>query len=344
MNEPSISIVIPTLNSQMTIGRCLESIKNQDFPGDKIEILIADGGSTDRTLQIVKSIPLEPMRLTILPNTLKTGEAGKAVGAKAARAGIVAFIDSDNILPFAGWFKKMVTPFSDPDIIASEPLEYTHRPDDGYITRYCALMGMNDPLCLFLGNYDRYNAISGTWTRMPHTEEDHKDYIKVGLHKDRLPTIGANGFLIRRDILKRYEIGDYLFDIDIIHEVLKESDSDKVAKVKVGIVHIFGGGLSDFIRKQRRRVRDYAYYKQLGLRKYQWNSMGKAGIIKFCIYSILLIPLIVQVVVGYTHKRDRAWLFHIPACLVTFFVYSIATLRGTFGVQPLSRDTWQVST
>ncbi|MBI4743983.1 MAG: glycosyltransferase [Actinobacteria bacterium] len=84
----------------------------------------------------------------IVPNNLKTGEAGKAVGVKAAKNEIIALIDSDNILPCDDWLKRMVEPFEDKEIIASEPIKYTYRKEDSFITRYCALMGMNDPLCL----------------------------------------------------------------------------------------------------------------------------------------------------------------------------------------------------
>ncbi|NQU73807.1 MAG: glycosyltransferase, partial [Candidatus Omnitrophica bacterium] len=110
--QPFISIIIPVLNSQNTIGDCLKSITAQDYPKDKLEILIADGGSTDATIDIIKSFSLT--NLKILPNPLKTGEAGKAVGAKAARADIAAFIDSDNILPSENWLKRMIEPFCDP--------------------------------------------------------------------------------------------------------------------------------------------------------------------------------------------------------------------------------------
>ncbi|MDO8727305.1 MAG: hypothetical protein Q7J35_14640 [Candidatus Methanoperedens sp.] len=54
----------------------------------------------------------------------------------------------------------MTEPFQDREIAGTEPLYYNYRKEDGYITRYCAMLGMNDPLCLFLGNYDRIpNAI-----------------------------------------------------------------------------------------------------------------------------------------------------------------------------------------
>lgn len=336
---PHISVVIPSLNSEKTIGECLRSILDENYPKDKVEIIIADGGSVDNTLEIIKGLKAPNIR--VIPNELKTGEAGKAVGAKMAKGEIIAFIDSDNILPDQNWFKKMIEPFSDQDIIASEPIGYTYRREDGYITRYCALMGMNDPLCLFIGNYDRYNYITGKWTDMPCQTEKKEGYLKVGLDKRYLPTIGANGFLIRADVLSKYHIGEYLFDIDVLCELLDIGCKFKIAKVNTDIIHIFCGDFVDFLRKQRRRIRDYAYYKKLRLRKYKWGGLRMWGLAKFCLYNILLFPLILQVIEGYSKKRDKAWLFHIPACLATFFIYAFAGVSNIFVSKPLKRDKWQ---
>jgi len=336
---PLISIIIPTLNSRKTIGECLESILKQDYPKDRIEIIIADGGSTDGTIDIINSAKAANLR--VLANPLKTGEAGKAAGAKAARSDISAFIDSDNILPSADWLKRMTEPFLDPVIIAAEPIRYAYRKTDNYITRYCALMGMNDPLCLFLGNYDRYNYITGKWTGMPCQTEKRQGYLKIGLDKRCLPTIGANGFLIRTGTLNKYNAGEYLFDIDVLYKLLDAGYEFKIAKVDTDIVHIFCGGFVDFTRKQRRRITDYAYYKKLGLRKYKWTNNGAARILKFVIYTALLFPLIAQATAGYARKKDGAWFFHIPACVATLVIYSFSSVRNFFITKPASRDKWQ---
>ena len=251
MSLPTISIVIPTLNSSKTLGLCLDSISIQDYPKENIEIVFADGGSIDNTLDIVKG-KLKDIKYTIAQNKLKTGEAGKAVGVKESKNEIIALVDSDNLLPDKDWLKNMVEPFMDEEIIASEPLSYTYRKEDGTLTRYCALLGMNDPLCYFLGNYDRYSLLSGKWTGLPCKEEDKGNYLKIEFYSPhQVPTIGANGFLIRRKIFEQYEIGDYLFDIDIICDLVNKGDC-KVAKVKVGIIHLFGGTISQFARKQKR--------------------------------------------------------------------------------------------
>lgn len=318
---------MPTLNSVRTLGDCLESILIQDYPKERLEVIIADGGSVDGTIALVKS-KLSSFNYHILDNPLKTGEAGKAVGVKQAKNEIIALIDSDNILPQTEWLQRMVEPFKDSEIIASEPLYYTYRRSDPYITRYCALLGMNDPLCLFIGNYDRHSVLTGKWTEISHKEEDKEKYLKVEFSDPaRIPTIGANGFLIRRGALFKCEIRDYLFDIDVLCD-LTRNGALKIAKVKIGIIHLFCRNILQFIRKQKRRIRDYVYYKNQGLRKYPWDKTNKLNILKFCIYNLLIFPLLLQSCFGNSKKRDIAWLFHPIACIVTLVVYGINILRG----------------
>lgn len=338
----SISIIIPTFNSAKTLSQCLDSIFIQDYPRDKLEVIIADGGSGDNTLDIVKQfMDKGSMQARVCENPLKTGEAGKAAGLKKARNEIAAFVDSDNILPDSHWLSDMVKPFSDPEIIAAEPLGYIYRPADGFITRYCALIGMNDPICLFLGNYDRYSYLTGRWTQVPHEEEDRGNFLKVRLFKESLPTIGANGFLIRKPILEKCGIGDYLFDIDIIAELLEKGDEGiRFAKVKTGIIHIFSGNLTTFARKQRRRVRDYLYFQRLKIRKFPWKKASKLKLSKFVLYCLLIVPLAVQSLRGYFRKPDRAWFFHPLACWITLWEYGWAGLSAIFGVKELDRAGW----
>ena len=152
-----ISFVIPVLNSERTLGACLDAIRAQDYPRADYEVVIADAGSSDRTLAIARAAGVD----TIVPNPLKTGEAGKTAGIKAATGDVIALVDSDNILPDPAWLARMMAPFADPDVIATEPIEYTARAEDPALTRYFALLGMNDPICLFTGNYDRVSAVTG---------------------------------------------------------------------------------------------------------------------------------------------------------------------------------------
>jgi len=336
-NLPTISILIPTLNAARFLKFCLGEIRKQDYPKEKIEVIIADGGSTDQTLMIAHQY-----KAKVYSNPLKTGEAGKAVALRHARGELIALIDSDNILPDKNWLRKMVEPFSDPEVIGSEPWEFTYRKKDGFIDRYCALMGMNDPLCYFLGNYDRLNVLSGSWTGLNIDQEDRGGWLKVILKHEVLPTIGANGTLIRREIFKKNElVKDYLVDIDILAKLTIKKPV-AFAKVKIGIIHLYcGSDILKFIRKQKRRIKDYLYYQQKGVRHYPWQKHQRRGLVKFILSCFLIFPLIYQILKGYFKKPDSAWLFHFLACWLTFLIYTGGVIEGVFRRQEMSRQKWR---
>lgn len=329
---PSLSIVIPTLNSAAVLEKCLLSIFVQDYPKNKIEIIIADGGSVDGTLDIAKKY-----KANIFSNPLKTGEAGKAVGVRKANGDLVVFIDSDNILPDKNWFSKMTEPFSDQEIVGSEPWEYTYRKTDPWLTRYFAMLGMNDPVCLFTGNYDRISVLTGKWTNLKFVTENTKDYLKIKLDREPLPTIGANGTIFRRKVLK--DIGDYFFDIDIPIKILKDHNFFYFAKVKTGIVHTFvEADISKFYRKQFRRVNDLLYYRTE--RRTNWEEF-LPGIIYFQLQCLLIFPILFQALKGYWRKPDIAWAFHPVACYATLFVYVCGYIKGKISPARTSRENWR---
>lgn len=332
---PKVSVVTPTLNSQRTLELCLKSIIDQDYPGE-VEIVLADGGSTDDTLKIAKSYGAR-----IIKNKLETGEAGKAVGVKYAKGEIIAFIDSDNILPTKRWFSKMVEPFLESNkVVATEPLFFTYRKKDHWLTRYFALLGMGDPLTLFIGNYDRYSHISNKWTNLEIKTGKRRGYFVLYLSEE-IPTIGANGFLIRKDELKKYPIRDYLFDIDVLKFLAKRRPI-RVAKVNVGIVHLFSGTIATFLRKQRRRIRDYIFFQKTGVRAGELNKLRIFwGIVKFTASTITLLPLLIQLGMGYSREKDVAWLFHPLACWLTLVAYGYEGLRALFIKEPFDRRRWR---
>lgn len=335
-NLPSLSIIIPTYNSEKVLGLCLEKIREQNYPREKIEVIIIDGASTDRTLDIAKQFKADK----ILKNPLKTGEAGKSIGIDASENEIIVSIDSDNVLEGNDWLKKMVKPFEDLKIVSSEVSYWTYRKEDSIINRYCALMGVNDPLCFFLGNYDRYSTLSGRWTDLIVKEKDKGDYLEVELNKHNVPTMGANGYLVRKKIIKKTNYKPYLFDIDAVYQLVTLGHN-QIARVKIGIIHLFANNVRQFTMKTRRRIKDYLFYKKNKLRMYPWREISKLKLLKFVVYTLLIIPLVCQALMGYIKKPDRAWFFHIPACWITLIVYTSATIQNLFKVVSEDRSKWK---
>jgi len=320
---PSISIVIPTYNSERTLAQCLESIARQDYPPEKVEVIIADGGSKDKTLEIAKKFDVD----RILHNPLRTGEAGKAVGVEAAKNEIILLQDSDNVLNRRDWLRRMVEPFEDTSIFGAEPLYYAYREEDSLITRFCALLGMNDPICLYLGNYDRYSYVTGKWTELNVKTRDGGNYLLFELDERNIPTIGANGFLVCAKALKRVKYKPYLFDIDVVYQFTKMGQN-RFAKVKIEIIHLFANDVRTFMRKTYRRIRDYLFYERHGMRNYPWRHLSRVRVLKFGLYTLLIVPIVRDSAKGYRKMPDKAWFFHPLACWLTLFTYGITFIAS----------------
>lgn len=334
-----VSFVIPTLNAQSVLETCLKSIKRQTVSPKKYEIIIADGGSTDETIKIAKKYHAK-----IFNNSLKTAESGKAVGVKKAIGQYIALIDSDNILPTKNWLQVNINILEkNSQIIGTEPIRFTYRHNAGFVERYSALTGVNDPYAYVTGVYDRQNFINFKWTGLKLDQTEKDQYIEIKLQSNKpIPTIGANGTIFRSNFLKNNLNSDYLFDIDIISYYLSNKQKPiYFAKVKQGIIHTFcESSIKKFIRKQNRRITDYFYYQNF--RQYNWNQTNKIGIVKFTIYTILIFPSLFDTIRGFIHKPDLAWFFHPLACFITFYLYTINTIKKRLNIlSQINRKQWQ---
>ncbi|MFP4466621.1 MAG: glycosyltransferase [Candidatus Goldiibacteriota bacterium] len=326
-DNPFVSVIIPVYNSEKVIARCLDAVLDQDYPKNKMEIILSDAGSKDKTLDIVRSYT-EKISIIITDNPLKTGEAGKAAGIDKANGSILAFIDSDNIMPGPDFISGMVKPFEDdPEIMGTEPLYFVYEKKDRPLTKYFASSGVNDPLCLFIGNYDRYSFITGKWTGFDLAEEETDEYIKVTLEEKKIPTIGANGTFLRKDLLKKVNYKPYMFDIDVVYEMLKNGNR-KFVKVKTGIIHIYAPKLSSFMKKQHRRISDYLFFNKERQRSYPWGGFPLKGIFLFVVYCAAVIPLVFQAVKGFIRKPALYWIYHVPVCEATLFIYGWTFLKA----------------
>ncbi len=101
-NLPFVSIIIPAFNSERTIGMGLESIKSLNYPKERFEIIVVDNGSKDKTSEIVKEFGFRVLHKPLI----KVG-ALRNCGAKVSRGDVLAFTDSDCIVP-EQWLMKAV--------------------------------------------------------------------------------------------------------------------------------------------------------------------------------------------------------------------------------------------
>jgi glycosyltransferase involved in cell wall biosynthesis len=94
---PLFSIVIPCKNEEQNIGKLLQAIRKQSIYTADVQIIIADAGSTDKTLEIIdEHIHLYGMNISIIKGGYPA--TGRNKGASVANSTYVFFMDAD-ILP-----------------------------------------------------------------------------------------------------------------------------------------------------------------------------------------------------------------------------------------------------
>ena len=92
------SVLMPVLNEERHIEASVAAMRRQSFDGS-IEFLVIDGGSTDRTLEILQQLAAEDPRIRILTNPLRTTPSGLNVGLAHARGRWVARMDAHTSYP-----------------------------------------------------------------------------------------------------------------------------------------------------------------------------------------------------------------------------------------------------
>ncbi len=129
---PFISIVVPALNAERTIGRCLEALVHVDYPRERHEIVLVDNASSDRTADIAKRYPVR-----YLVEERRGPSFARNRGIEASRGDIVASTDSD-CLATTGWLRELVNAFADERVggVAGEILAYPPQtPAERYAAR-----------------------------------------------------------------------------------------------------------------------------------------------------------------------------------------------------------------
>ena len=313
-----LSIILPTYNNEKTLEACLRSIACQDWPQHDYEVLLIDGGSSDRTLRIAGGFPV-----TVVANPARNEEAARILGTRMAKGEIICFIDADNVLVGQDWIRRMLEPFGDGEIAFVDTLYFSSRPGDAVGVKYQALIGGDDPIVMYLGAYSRWCYLTGDWTGCPHHDEDRGDYLKCRLlDKNRVPPMGSNGFLVRASLLRNF-VTDTFIHSDVVHQMVN-GGHEHFAKVKVGIVHDQPVFFPNKVRRIKRRLN--------GEVRIQYNyGVSAVSLAATSAYIAAVVPIVIDALRGFVKKPCAAWLFHPVACLGELGLYSYYTAKKALG-------------
>ena len=97
---PFVSVVLPIRNEERTIGDCLSAVLAQDYPAGRMEVLVVDGQSTDRTRVVVEEAAARDpwSRVRLLDNPVGSAPPALNIGIRAARGELIARVDGHTII------------------------------------------------------------------------------------------------------------------------------------------------------------------------------------------------------------------------------------------------------
>ncbi len=94
MKNSIVAVIIPTLNEERFISKCLDSVIAQSYPLEKMDIMVVDGGSKDKTCEIVEAYHKKYENIRLLNNPGKIQSIAFNIGVKASSAPYIVRLDA----------------------------------------------------------------------------------------------------------------------------------------------------------------------------------------------------------------------------------------------------------
>ena len=327
---PSISIIARTLNTNLSMfRRVLEAVKMQKYPKKLVEYIVADGGSTNGTIELAKEYGCKVIQKDFSVD--EEARAGLAI--KAARGDLILDLESDNIITSDVWFLQMVKPFQE-----NKNIFFTYSAYNGYekdmtlTSRYCALIGAPDPVLYYLNKSEKIPLYQQVYTKGDMLDET-KDYYVIEFNKENLPTLGANGCMILRSALNKVNKNALKFTHTDAIAQLVDMGYTTFGVVKNSLIHAAAPRVLDLVRRRVEVKQKYSDARR-GRRKYLvYNSKSAAdrfNLMKCILFSMTFVIPFSESIVGYFRSRDVAWFLHAPISFLLVVGYGISELQFQF--------------
>jgi cellulose synthase/poly-beta-1,6-N-acetylglucosamine synthase-like glycosyltransferase len=134
---PTVSVVVPIYNGEADIAELLPRLLAQTYPGDRVEFLLVDNGSRDRTLAQLQAAAAAHPERRLLPlsyTAVQSSYAARNAGVWAASSELIAFTDAD-CYPAPNWLMELVLPFAD-QAVGAVAGEVSAVPGGNWLERY----------------------------------------------------------------------------------------------------------------------------------------------------------------------------------------------------------------
>ena len=297
-NLPRISFIMPTLNAEALLDNVLASIVRQTYPREKMELILADAHSTDRTRDIAKKYGA-----VVLDDDGKNMEEGKRLALRHATGEYIVFVDADNEITHPDYIELAVKALAaNPQALGVESY-YLPSPK---MTSFCAYLTarlhISDPIAWLMSANPRLVAREGEterWT-LPNNTFAYP--------------LGANGFVFRRADLQAVQANEKFQDTHVALFLMKTGKREWLRIRGRGVHHYYIQTLWKFVQK-RRRATVHFLRVQAEMPVNWMKEKPPVPLWLAAVYCVTFFGPAWHTVLGIFRDRDARWLWHLPACL-----------------------------
>ncbi len=133
--RPLISVIVPARNEALSIHRCLDSILASDYPSTSMEVIVADGLSTDGTRGVLDQIAARDPRLRMIDNPARITPAALNRAIEAAHGDLILRIDAHSVISSTYLSELVRFLESDPDVWGAGGRMYTVPETEGVFAK-----------------------------------------------------------------------------------------------------------------------------------------------------------------------------------------------------------------
>lgn len=306
----SISVVVPTYNEEKRIQSCLDSIFNQGYPEDFLEVILVDNNSTDRTIEKAKQYPVR-----ILYSKIRHPEFSKMIGFKESNSDLFMYLDADIELVGENWFSKIIAPLSDNKAISGAFPRFTPKSSHPALARFLRYHPLElDPVLQFFCKRIEDTVI---W------RDDR--YMICRFEPNDLPPVGI--CLYRRRPLEKC-LGRMRHFMDIqVPSILSTKGYNLFAYVpSCKIYHNSSMSIRELLSKRKRNI-DSIYLPNIENRHLTYIDLDRPSeimkIVSWIIYANVFFPEAIGAIMDSIKHKDWACFYRplVALILTDYIVY-----------------------
>ncbi|NCN98861.1 hypothetical protein COU62_03815 [Candidatus Pacearchaeota archaeon CG10_big_fil_rev_8_21_14_0_10_35_219] len=340
-NWPKISIVTCTYNGERVIEDYFKYIFSQDYPKNKIELIVADGGSSDRTLDIIEKYRKKYPKIIKFMHNPRQYSMGKGMGmdlaTRKAKGEFIVQLGQDNLLVQNDWLKNMIKILiENPKITGVQSRLFI--PKNASMTdKYVNAIGIEDPYAI------PYSLTAQVAFYPKKFKYDKKgDFFIYRIDKDNFYYAGDNGFVIRRK--EFLETGGYTQDIDNFYRMAESGKRYFIAVPRdIRLYHKTTTSLEHMVKKRVFYIGHYLI-KNYGERDFYWMDFKRISFmrnLKFLLtvaHNFLFIPGVFQGLRMALKEKKGYWLIHPVMLWVITMAYIYAFFYAKIGKKQTKAD------